>query len=452
MYPTTNLKEKLQQFLLIVIPILVTQLSIYAMNFFDTVMSGNAGTADLAGVAIGSSLWMPVFTGLSGILLALSPIVAQLSGSQQKKKIAETVRQGVYLSIALAFGTLIAGYVMLDPILNHMSLTPEVQYIAKYYVIALGSGLIPIFLFNLLRCFLDALGQTKMSMFIILISLPLNILFNYMFIFGKLGAPALGGVGAGIASSLTYWISVFLTIIVIHKVRPFSDYRIFKDWSRPSLPYWKEQLRIGIPVGFAIFFETSIFAAVTLFMSVYDTETIAAHQAAMNFASFLYMIPLSIAMALTIAVGFEVGAGRIKDARTYAYLGISIGVVVAFLAGFILYVFDDPVARLYNDNMEVVNLTKQFIFFAIFYQLADGFGAPLQGILRGYKDVNITLITAFVSYWGVGLPSGWLLANFTDFGPFGYWLGLTTGLSTGALILLIRLIYLQKKTYRVFES
>lgn len=445
MYPTTNLKEKLKQFLLIVVPILITQLSIYAMNFFDTVMSGNAGTEDLAGVAIGSSLWVPVFSGISGILLALSPIVAHLSGSRQREQIAETVRQGIYLSIVLAIATLIAGYLALDLILTSMSLAPEVQYIAKYYVIALGTGLLPIFLFNLLRCFLDALGQTKMSMFIILLSLPMNILFNYMFIFGRLGAPALGGIGAGIASSLTYWISSLITIIVIQKLHPFSEYHIFKHWKQPSFSHWKEQLKIGLPVGFAIFFETSIFAAVTLFMSVYDTVTIAAHQAAMNFASFLYMVPLSIAMGLTITVGFEAGAGRYKDARVYSYVGIASGVIVAILAGLILYLFDDPVARLYNDNMEVVELTKQFIFFAIFYQLADGFGAPLQGVLRGYKDVNITLVTALVSYWGVGLPSGWLLANFTSFGPFGYWLGLTIGLSTGAIILLIRLIYLQRK-------
>lgn len=445
MYSTTSLKEKIKLFIAIVIPILITQLSIYAMNFFDTVMSGNAGTADLAGVAIGSSLWVPVFSGISGILLALSPIVAQLSGSKQRKKISETVRQGIYLSIALACCTFIAGSLVLDPILNRMDLTEEVRHIAKYYVVALSSGLIPIFLFNLLRCFLDALGQTKMSMFIILISLPLNILFNYMFIFGRLGAPALGGIGAGVASSLTYWISSFITIFVIHKLHPFSRYHIFRNWKIPSISYWKEQLRIGVPVGFAIFFETSIFAAVTLFISEYDTVTIAAHQAAMNFASFLYMVPLSIAMALTIAVGFEVGAGRFKDARLYSFVGIAFGIMVAFLAGLILYVFDDPVARLYNDNMEVIELTKQFIFFAIFYQLADGFGAPLQGVLRGYKDVNITLITALVSYWGVGLPSGWLLARFTDFGPFGYWLGLTIGLSTGAVILLVRLIHLQRK-------
>ncbi|MDC3413613.1 MATE family efflux transporter [Aquibacillus sp. 3ASR75-11] len=449
MYETKTIKEKLKLFAVILIPILITQLSMYAMNFFDTVMSGNAGTEQLAGVAIGSSLWVPIFTGINGVLLALSPIVAQMVGAKKEKEIPETVRQGLLLSIAIAVVVAIVGFFLLDPILIRMDLEQEVRHVAKYYLIALGVGIVPLFVFNLLRSFMDALGQTRISMFIILIALPLNILFNYIFIFGKFGLPALGGIGAGLASALTYWISSGIAIWIVVKIRPFSIYSIFKDWKRPSLSYWWEQLRIGVPMGFAIFFETSIFAAVTLMMSVYDTNTIAAHQAAINFASFLYMIPLSIAMALTIVVGFEVGSKRYRHAQIYTYMGITMGVVIAFLCGFILYTFDETVARLYTNNPEVVKLTTQFIFYAIFFQFADAIGAPLQGALRGYKDVNITLIMALVSYWIIGLPSGWIFANYTDFGPFGYWMGIIFGLSAGAITLFFRLLALQKYYLRL---
>ena len=180
-------------------------------------------------------------------------------------------------------------------------------------------------------------------------------------------------------------------------------------------------------------------------MSAYDTYTIAAHQAALNFASFLYMIPLSIATTLTIVIGFEVGANRQKHAQTYSFMGIITGIIIAFLAGFILYAFDDPVARLYNQNPEVIALTKNFIFFAIFYQLADAFGAPIQGILRGYKDVDVAFWMSLVSYWLIGLPSGWLLAQFTTLGPYGYWVGIIIGLSVGAVALVIRMLFLQRK-------
>ncbi|MGI8317119.1 MATE family efflux transporter [Halobacillus mangrovi] len=445
MYETQTLREKIKLFSFILLPILITQIGMYAMNFFDTVMAGKAGPDQLAGVAIGSSVWVPVFTGLNGILMAISPIVAQLKGARREDDIPWSVKQGVYLAIILAVSIGTTGYFLLDPILSLLDIEPEVSHVAKYYLITLGIGIVPLFVFNILRSFIDALGLTRISMTIILLTLPTNILFNYMFIFGKWGAPELGGIGAGVASALTYWVSFFIIIITIHKLHPLKHYKIFSNWISPSLKEWWEQLKIGVPIGFAIFFETSIFAAVTFFMTAYDTYTIAAHQAAINFASFLYMVPLSIAFTLTIAVGFEVGGRRFIDARSYSYLGISTAVLMSIIAGLILYIFDDSVARLYSSNPKVIELTKNFIFFAIFFQLSDAFGAPIQGVLRGYKDVNITLVMAFVSYWVIGLPSGYLLANYTALGPYGYWMSLIIGLTAGAITLLIRMLYLQKK-------
>ncbi|KHE72225.1 MATE family efflux transporter [Halobacillus sp. BBL2006] len=445
MYETTTLREKIKLFTTILFPILITQLGMYAMNFFDTVMAGKAGPDQLAGVAIGSSIWVPVFTGLNGILMAISPIVAQLKGAKRDQEIPWSVKQGVYLAIALALMIGIGGFFLLDPILSLLNIETEVNYVAKYYLITLGLGIIPLFVFNILRSFIDALGLTRISMTIILLTLPTNILFNYLFIFGKWGAPELGGVGAGVASALTYWVSFVIVIFTIHKLHPLKTYKVFSDWVPPSLKEWWEQLKIGVPIGFAIFFETSIFAAVTFFMTAYDTYTIAAHQAAINFASFLYMVPLSIAFTLTIVVGFEAGGRRFDDARSYSYLGISTAVLMSVLAGLILYIFDDAVARLYSSNPEVIELTKNFIFFAIFFQLSDAFGAPIQGVLRGYKDVNITLVMAFISYWVIGLPSGYVLANYTSLGPYGYWMSLIIGLTAGAITLLLRMLYLQKK-------
>ncbi|WP_163529437.1 MATE family efflux transporter [Halobacillus ihumii] len=451
MYETTTLKEKIKLFTMILIPIFITQVGMYAMNFFDTIMSGQAGPEDLAGVAIGSSIWLPIFTGLNGILMAISPIVAQLKGARQDKDIPHSVKQGVYLSIAIAIVIAGIGFFLIDPILSLMELEESVQHIAKYYLITLGTGIIPLFMFNILRSFIDALGHTRISMMIILLTLPTNVFFNYVLIFGKWGFSELGGIGAGLATSLTYWVAFTIIAVVIHKLYPLRTYGIFRSWVTPSFKSWWEQLKIGIPIGFAIFFETSIFSAVTFFMTAYDTYTVAAHQAAINFASFVYMMPLSIAFALTIAVGYEVGAKRFTDARTYSYLGISIAVCMSVVAGAILYIFDDSVARLYSSNQRVIELTKNFILFAIFFQLSDGFGAPIQGILRGYKDVTITLLMSFISYWVIGLPSGYLLANYTDLGPYGYWMSLIIGLTAGAITLMLRMLYLQRKNIRLYQ-
>jgi multidrug resistance protein, MATE family len=445
MRQTTTLQDKFRQFLVVLVPILVTQLGMFSMSFFDTMMSGKFSSTDLAGVAIGSSLWVPVFTGLSGILLAITPIVAQLVGGGRHKDVAYSVIQGVYAAVFLAFVVILAGVFLLDPVLNNMNLEEHVRSVAKNYLIALAFGVIPVFVYNVLRSFIDALGMTRITMYVTLTSLPINIFFNYVLIFGKFGFPELGGVGAGVASSITYWLITLIAALVIQKHYPLRRYSVFGKWFAVSLAKWKEILLIGVPIGLSIFFEVSIFSAVTLFMSGYRTEVIAAHTAAINFASFLYMIPLSISMGLTIVVGFEVGAKRLQDARTYSLMGISTAVILAAVYGAILLLFREPISTLYTDNPEVSALIVHFLLYAVFFQLSDAIQAPVQGALRGYKDVNITFMMALISYWIIGLPLGYLLARHTDFGPYGFWIGLISGLTAGAITLSWRLKIVQRK-------
>ncbi|MFL8937113.1 MATE family efflux transporter [Rossellomorea oryzaecorticis] len=450
MKQTYNIKGKLGQLSFILVPILVTQLGMFAMNFFDTIMSGQYSPTDLAGVAIGSSLWVPVFTGLNGILLAVTPIVAQLIGGGRKKEVPYTVFQGVYAAIFLSLIVLIIGSAVMDPILTGMDLEENVHRVAREYLIALSFGMIPLFVYNVLRSFIDALGLTRVTMFITLLSLPINVVLNYVLIFGKLGFPELGGVGAGYASAITYWVITIVAFWVIHTKSPFREFFIFKAIQKPSFTKWKEIFKIGVPIGLSIFFEVSIFSAVTLLMSEYTTSVIAAHQAALNFASFLYMIPLSISMALTIVVGFEVGAKRLKDAKIYSWMGVLIALILAVMYGLILYAFRTEISYLYTDDSHVLELIGHFLLYAVFFQLSDAVQAPVQGALRGYKDVNITFIMALVSYWVIGLPLGYLLANYTEFGPYGYWLGLTSGLTAGALTLSGRLLLIQKRFKREY--
>ncbi|MDN4523157.1 MATE family efflux transporter [Fictibacillus fluitans] len=445
MEKTQTLQQKASLFWRLVFPVLITQLGIYAMNFLDTVMSGHSGASQLAGVAIGSSIWVPVFTGLSGILMALTPIVSQFNGAGKKDRVPDAVIQSLYLGLTLAAAVILAGYFVLDPILNAMHLDTTVSHVAKGYLIALSTGIIPLFLYNVLRSFIDALGRTRVSMFVTLAALPVNALFNYLLIFGKWGFPELGGIGAGYATCITYWFIAILTFTIVHKIEPFSLYNVFRRFPAVSITAWKDQLKIGIPIGFAIFFETSIFAAVTLLMSSFNTATIAAHQSAINFASFLYMLPLSISLALTIAVGYEVGAKRYADAKQYSYLGMVTAVILALVCAGGLLLFREQVAGLYSNDPAVISLTKHFLLYAVFFQLSDAIAAPIQGSLRGYKDVNVTLVLSLISYWVIGLPAGYILAVFTPLAAFGYWVGLISGLAMGAILLYLRMAYIQKK-------
>ncbi|UOY93282.1 MATE family efflux transporter [Ectobacillus sp. JY-23] len=446
MVQTTTFTQKLKQFFILFFPVFITQIALFSMSFFDTMMSGHASSADLAGVAIGTSIWIPASTGLTGILLSVTPTVAQLKGAKREHEVAPVIMQAIYLAITAALAVILIGTFAVSPILSHMNLESNVRTIAANFLLALSFGIVPLFVYTVLRCFIDALGKTRVTMFITLLSLPINILLNYVLIFGKFGFPRLGGVGAGIASAVTYWCILLIAIYMIHTKYPFAPFGIFKRLYRVSFAKWKELLKLGVPIGFAIFFETSIFAAVTLLMSSFDTNTIAAHQAALNFASMLYMTPLSLAMAMTIAVGFEVGANRLHDAKVYSWLGIGIALVFALLYSVVIFVFDEQVAAIYTTDPVVRELAQQFLLYAILFQISDAIATPVQGALRGYKDVNAALIMTLIAYWIIGLPLGHILAIQTDLAAKGYWVGLISGLAFGALFLSMRLLYVQKKT------
>ncbi len=445
MYQTSTIKEKYVLLLKMIVPILVTQVAIYLISFFDILMSSRYGTVDLAGVSIGSSIWMPIYTGLSGILLAITPIVSQLVGAKKEMDAKKAVQQGIYVAILLAVLIFTGLFFGIDWILSKMNLESAVHSIAKGYIYAMCAGLLPLFLFFVMRCFIDALGQTRVTMIITLMTTPINIVLNYIFIFGKFGAPELGGIGAGVATAITYWLIFMITVWIIAKRVPFERFRLFHDWPKLEWLRWKEILLIGVPIGISLFAETSIFSAVTMMMSNFSTEIIAAHQIAINFTSLLYMVPLSISMGVTILVGFEIGAGRMRDARMYSYLCVGTAILFSFISACILFILREPVAHMYTTDQMVLEYAVQFLVYAAIFQLSDAIQAPVQGALRGYKDVMITFIMAIISYWVIGLPVGYTLATHTDFGPFGYWIGLVAGLTMGAITLLIRLLVVQKR-------
>lgn len=448
MYHADTFPDKIRLFLRILWPIIITQISLSMMTLLDTIMAGRVGTEDLAGVAIGASLWLPIFTGVNGIMLAVTPIVSHFIGSQQKNKIHYTVMQAVYLAITISITIIIVGGTLLSPALTFMNLDPAVEHIARNYLIGLSIGIIPIFTANVLRNFYDGQGFTRISMFITVLAIPFNLLINYSLIFGKFGLPALGGIGAGYATAFTYWIILIVSVLMTFKLNSVRGYRLFVHWVKPSWQAWKEQLAIGIPIGLSIFFEASIFSVVTLLIgTMFSTTTIAANQIVISFTTLLFMIPLSLSMALTIVVGFSLGGGRLKAAKHYSFLGVFSGVGILGIAAIFMFFFREQIAGLYSSDPEVIYLAGQLFLIAILYQLSDATQSGLQGVLRGYKDVKVPFYIAFVSYWLIGIPVGYSLSAFTTIGPAGFWVGISLGLTCAAIgfFLRLRIIYRKEK-------
>ena len=436
---------RLRRLLDVMIPILITQTAIMAMNFCDSAMSGHAGAVHLAGTAIGGNLWMPVMASLNGILLGSMPIIAHLLGRGERQNIGRVVRHTMLLATAFSLLLLVAGVLFLDRLLGTFGLEPQVHYIAKMYIAAIGVGVLPFFLSTALRALVDTSGYTGITMKIYLLALPVNAFLNYCLIFGKFGAPALGGIGAGLATGITYWLEFFIFVWVVHKLPAFAPLRIFTDKFKFDMAQLRENLSLGVPMGMAIFMEASIFGVIAIFIAKCGTVIIAAHQAAMSFTSLLYMVPLSFSMSLPIVVGVEAGARRFGEALRYSLLGIACNITVAVLLTIFVLFDREFIAGLYTSEPVIIRQTIGFLFYAMFFQVMDATAAPIQGILRGYKDVKATFWAGLAAYWLICLPLGCYFDYYMHFGPSSYWLSLDIGLLCAVLFLGGRFWYLQRK-------
>lgn len=437
-------RTKVDRLLSIMLPTIGTQMAIISMNFFDASMSGQAGNVDLAGAAIGGNIWMPIQTGFGGVLMAAMPLVANLLGAGEKDKIPVVVKHGLFLATIFALLILTAGFIFLPTFLGSMGLEPAVYDVALWYLAGLGLGVFPFFWITPLRSMVDTFGYTKLSMKIYMLALPINAFLNYILIFGKFGFPRLGGVGAGVATGVTYWLLFFMFAFFVVRYQPFNEYKVL-GLVKPIGSWLKEYLRIGIPMGVSIFMETSIFGVVAIFVAKFGTDVIAGHQAALNFSSLIYMFPMSFSLALTIVVGVEYGAKRFEDAMTYTKIGLQLSTILAFIYMILEYFNQDLIASIYTTDPDVIVLIKHFIIYAILWQLGDAIGCPIQGSLRGYKEVNSIFWASMLAFWGITLPLGLYLDYYCNQGAYSYWQSLVVGVGISAVILSYWLHRLQKK-------
>lgn len=328
-------------------------------------------------------------------------------------------------------------------VLAHLGLEPLVEEVAKNYLWYLALGIIPLLLFSTIRSLFDALGLTKLSMYLMLLLLLLNGTFNYTLVYGAFGFPEMGGAGAGLGTSLAYWVLLLISLLVAVKHPKIRAYELWKI--RPlDKKGLIEGIRLGLPIGGTFFAEVVIFSVVGLVMAKFSSLIIASHQAAMNFSNLMYAFPMSISTSMSIIVSYEIGANRPDDVRKFCKLGRLTALGIAGFTFLFLYILRDRVAALYGSDTEFIRMTSVFLTYSLFFQLADTFAAPLQGILRGYKDTKVPFFLGLIAYWGVSLPLGLFLDHFTSLGPYGYWIGLIASLVTSGILFQWRLNRLAK--------
>ncbi|WP_255482916.1 MATE family efflux transporter [Marinobacterium marinum] len=429
-------------------PIMVAQLAQNAMGFVDTLMAARAGTEDLAAIALGSSLWLPVFLALAGILMATTPLVAHLVGAGRDSETRLPLQQAFWVAAGLG----LLGVIILrnaNPVLDLLQLAPGLQHKTQDYLDAISWGF-PAFLFyQVMRSYCEGFGKTHPVMRIAVLGVLCNIPLNYVLIFGKLGLPELGGVGCGYATAVVMWIMLSTAVFYLLKSQHFKPLRLFNDWQPPRPEQLLQLLKLGVPIGFSLLIEASMFCVLALMLAPYGETVIAANQITISYTGMIFMIPLSIAMALTIRVGQLVGRGEPVEARHAAQTGILITLFVALFSCSLSLLLARQITGLYTSSEEILTLATTLISIAAVFQFSDALQVSAAGALRGYKDTSIPLVMVFIAYWLVGLPVGYIL-GFTDWlrPPLiaaGLWYGLLIGLSVGAVLLSNRLARISRQ-------
>jgi len=446
----TTTRFEIKKLFQLMLPILVTQFAQAGLGLIDTIMAGHLSPTDLAAIAVGVGLWIPIMLLFSGIMIATTPLVAEANGARDFNNIPTIARQSLWMAFML--GILAMLVLQLMPFLLPLFGVPEnLQPKAGLFLHAIGLGMPAVTMYAALRGYSEALGYprpvTAISLLALLVLVPLNMIFMY----GLGPIPALGSAGCGFATSILQWLMLIALAGYIYKGRAYRKTQVFSQWEKFNPVWAKRILKLGFPIGLAIFFEVSIFSTGAIILSPLGETVVAAHQIAISVTSQLFMIPMSLAIALTIRVGMYYGEKNWHAMRKVQHLGLITATVFAVLTMLVMWIFRSEIVAVYTRDLAVTHMALYLILFAIAYQLIDAWQVSAAGCLRGMQDTKGPMWITLLAYWVIAFPVGIYLARFTSMGAAGVWTGLIVGLSVACVLLLLRL-YMNNKRLKLSTS
>lgn len=430
------------------LPILLGGIANVGMGFADSVMAGQVSAEDLAGISLAVSVIILLVIPATGIMMAVTPIIAGDHGAGDLKSIPGHFYQLFYLGLVLSVITL--AFVLLARwSIGLFELADRVREVAQGYLGWAVLGIPFVFGFNCLRSLTEGVSCTRLTMIVSFVGLGANVVFNYIFIYGKFGIPAMGGVGCAIATVLVQTIMFFAMIIVIRLTRSLRQIPVFTRPPFPDPAVIRHYLKIGLPIVLAMFFEIglfSFFAFVTIRMG---TVAMAANQIFFNYMTLIYILPMSLSQVVSIRVGYYIGQKNATRAQLAASTALITGLVLAVSVAVLSYIFKTGITKLYSSDDEVISLVSSAFLCVCVYQLGDYCQTIGIGILRGLQDNKIITYASIIVYWLIAVPAGLTLA-FTSvlWGPHdfaGLWMGLSVSLYVLGVTYLFRVNYSMEK-------
>ena len=416
------------------------------VGFIDNIMVGQLGTAELAAVSLGNSFMFIAMSIGIGFSTSITPLIAEADSSDNFSQAKSTFKNGLFLCTSL--GVLLFLLVFLSkPLMNYMKQPQEVVALAIPYLNLVSFSLIPLIIFQAIKQFSDGMSMTKYPMYATLIANIINVILNYILIFGKFGFPEMGIVGAAYGTLISRIIMViYLWLLLRNKERSKRIVRNIKFFVLDVLMI-KKIINLGSLSAMQMFFEVAIFTAAIWLSGLLGKNPQAANQIALNLSSMTFMIAMGLGVASMIRVGNQKGLQNYKELRRIAFSIFLLGIILAIFFAILFFVFHKSLPNLYvdlsdvknyTDNMEVVSIASKLLIAAAFFQISDSIQVVILGALRGLQDVKIPTILTFISYWVVGFPVSYFLGKDEMYGSFGIWLGLLAGLTTASILLFIR--------------
>ena len=450
---TSNLALYLKEIpfnLKLAFPVILGMLGHTFVAFADNIMVGQLGPVELAAVSLGNSfLFIAMSLGI-GLSTAITPLIAEADGNKKIFGVRKVLRHGVWIcTIVGVLLSLIA--IAASPLLNLMGQPEEVLVYAIPFLWVVAVSLIPMMIFQALKQLCDGLSRTRLPMYASIFGNLVNVLFNYLLIFGKFGFPEMGVIGAGIGTLISRVVMLILLVVLLRMDGFYKPYLDSLRWNWVSFRFAKRILSLGLPSALQVFFEVTLFTSAIWLSGILGTLEQAANQIALNLSSMTYMVGMGLSVAAMIRVGNQLGRRdykRLKEVAQSIFV-LTLLLQISFAILFLVFRFDLPHwyldvndAKNADDNLYVLGLASVLLLWSALFQISDGLQVVIIGALRGMQDVRVSAVVTFISYWIIGFPIAYYLGIKTDLGAEGIWIGLLAGLTASSLMLYIRFQYL----------
>ena len=418
-------------------PIVLSQIGQVMVSLIDNMMVGHVGTTELAAASFANSVFLVGMVFGMGITFGSTPLVGKAFGDNDLKATVVWLKNGVFFHFfaALVLTLLMFGVYLFLPFMGQ---PPEVLELAQPYFILLCFSYLPFIFFFSFKQFFEGIGNTKMAMHITLTANVVNVLVNYLLIFGKFGFPEMGLNGAGIGTLVSRVIMPIMFVFYISKKSRFLEYFKLAHIEKISKDRIVQLFKIGIPIAFQLIVEVTAFGIGAVMMGWLGETSLAAHQVALGLASFTYMISLGVSQANTIRVSHQIGLKDYRSMKTAAVASTHLVLIFMLLMALLFIGAKNLLPYLFTTDIEVIKIAAGLLIVAAIFQLFDGLQVVMLSTLRGMADVTVPMFIAFLAYLLVGIPTSYVFAFVFNIGPQGIWFGYLVGLGIAGVLFYLR--------------